>query len=47
MSHLLTSTVLTVLKNDLPRMIGDEVDLLLILEVEFLLEIPMMIGLRF
>jgi hypothetical protein len=28
--------VLTVLRNDLPRMRGDEVDLLLILEVEFL-----------
>jgi hypothetical protein len=28
-----------VLRNDLPRMSGDEVDLLSILEVEFLLEI--------
>jgi hypothetical protein len=29
----------TVLRNDLPRISGDEVDLLSILEVEFLLEI--------
>jgi hypothetical protein len=37
----------TVLRNDLPRMSGDEVNFLSILEVEFLLEIPMMFGLRF
>jgi hypothetical protein len=37
----------TILKNDLPRMSGDEVDLLSILEVEFLLEIPTMFGLAF
>jgi hypothetical protein len=36
-----------VLRNDLPRMSGDEVDLLWILEVEFLLEILTMFGLRF
>jgi hypothetical protein len=35
----------TILRNDLPRMSGDEVDLLL--EVEFLLEIPTLFGLRF
>jgi hypothetical protein len=46
-SHLPTSIALTVLRNDLPRMSGDEVDLLLILEVEFVLEILMMFGLRF
>jgi hypothetical protein len=33
----------TILRNDLPRMSGDEVDLLL--EVEFFLEIPMLFGL--
>jgi hypothetical protein len=46
-SHLPTLIALTVLRNDLPRMSGDEVDLLSILEVEFLLEIPTMFGLRF
>jgi hypothetical protein len=46
-SHLPTSITPTVLRNDLPRMSGDEVDLLSILEVEFLLEIPTMFGLRF
>jgi hypothetical protein len=46
-SHLPTSIAPTVLRNDLPRMTGDEVDLLLILEVEFLLEIPTMFGLCF
>jgi hypothetical protein len=46
-SHLPTSIVLAVLRNDLPRMSGDEVDLLSILEVDFLLEIPTMFGLRF
>jgi hypothetical protein len=46
-SPLPTLIVPTVLRNDLPRMSGDEVDLLSILEVEFLLEIPMMFGLRF
>jgi hypothetical protein len=38
---------LTILRNDLPMMSGDEVDLLSILKVEFLLEIPMMFELRF
>jgi hypothetical protein len=42
-----TSIVPTVLRNDLPSMSGDEVDLLSILEVEFLLEILTMFGLRF
>jgi hypothetical protein len=37
----------TVLRNDLLRMSGDDVDLLSILEVEFLLEILTMFGLRF
>jgi hypothetical protein len=46
-SHLPTSIALTVLRNDLPRMTGDEVDLLSILEVVFLLEIPTMFGLYF
>jgi hypothetical protein len=36
-----------VLRNDLPRMSGDEVDLLSILEVEFLSEISTMFDLRF
>jgi hypothetical protein len=38
-SPLPTSIVPTVLRNDLPRMSGNEVDLFSILEVEFLLEI--------
>jgi hypothetical protein len=42
-----TLIVPTVLRNDLPRMSGDEVDLLSILDVEFLLEILTMFGLRF
>jgi hypothetical protein len=46
-SPLLMSIAQTILRNDLPRMSGDEVDLLSILEVEFLLEIPTMFGLRF
>jgi hypothetical protein len=46
-SHLLTSIAPTVLRNDLLRMSGDEVDLLSIMEVEFLLEIPSLFGLRF
>jgi hypothetical protein len=46
-SPLPTSIVLTVLRNDLPRMSGDQVDLLSSLEVEFLLEIPTIFGLRF
>jgi hypothetical protein len=46
-SPLPTSIVPMVLRNDLPRMSGDEVDLLLILEVKFLLEIPAMFGLHF
>jgi hypothetical protein len=37
----------TILRNDLARMSGDEVDLLSIFEVEFLLEIPMLFDLRF
>jgi hypothetical protein len=41
------SIVLTVLRNDLLRMSVDEVDLITILEVEFLLEIPTMFDLRF
>jgi hypothetical protein len=40
-SLLLTFIAPMVLRNDLPRMSGDEVDLLLILEI------PMMFGLRF
>jgi hypothetical protein len=44
-SHFLTSIAPMVLRNDLPRMSEDEVDLLSILEVEFLLEIPTMFGL--
>jgi hypothetical protein len=35
----------TILRNDLPRMSGDEVDLLSIFEVEFFLEIPTLFGL--
>jgi hypothetical protein len=46
-SLLPTSIVPTVLRNDLTRMSGDEVDVLLILEVELLLEIPTMFGLHF
>jgi hypothetical protein len=46
-SHLLTSIAPTVLRNDHPRMSSDEVDLLSILEVELLLEIPTMFSLRF
>jgi hypothetical protein len=46
-SHLPTSIAPTALRNDLPKMSGDKVDLLLILEVEFLLEIPTPFGLRF
>jgi hypothetical protein len=37
----------TILRNDLPRMSGDEVDLLSILEVDFLLENPTLFGLCF
>jgi hypothetical protein len=37
----------TILRNDLPRMSGDDVDLLSILEVEFLLEIPTLFELCF
>jgi hypothetical protein len=46
-SPLPTSIAPMVLRSNLPRMSGDEVDLLSILEVEFLLEISMMLGLRF
>jgi hypothetical protein len=45
-SHLLM-LILTVSRNDLPRISGDEVDLLSILEMEFLLEIPTMFDLHF
>jgi hypothetical protein len=37
----------TILTNNLPVISGDEVDLLSILEVEFLLEMPTLFGLRF
>jgi hypothetical protein len=43
----LPMSIPTVMRNDLPRMSGDEVDFLFILEVEFLLEIPTLFGLRF
>jgi hypothetical protein len=46
-SPLPTSIAPTVLRNNLPRMSGNEIDLLSILEVEFLLEIPTMFGLHF
>jgi hypothetical protein len=46
-SPLPMSIAPTILRNDLFRMSGDEVDLLSILEVKFLLEIPTMFGLRF
>jgi hypothetical protein len=46
-SPLPTSIVPTVLRNDLPMMSGDELDLLSSLEVEFLLEIATLFGLRF
>jgi hypothetical protein len=42
-----TSILPTILRNDLPRMSGDGVDLLSILKVEFLLEILIIFGLRF
>jgi hypothetical protein len=45
-SHL-PMLILTVSRNDLPRISGDEVDLLSILEMEFLLEIPTMFDLHF
>jgi hypothetical protein len=46
-SPLPTLIVPMVLRNDLPRMSGDEIDLLPILEVEFLLEILTMFSLCF
>jgi hypothetical protein len=46
-SPLPMSIALTILTNNLPVMSGDEVDLLSILEVEFLLEMPTLFGLRF
>jgi hypothetical protein len=46
-SPLPTLIVPKILRNDLPRMSGDEVDLLSILEVEFLLEVPSLFGLHF
>jgi hypothetical protein len=46
-SPLPMSIAPTILRNDLPRMSGNEVDLLSILEVEFLLGIPMLFGLHF
>jgi hypothetical protein len=45
-SHL-PMLIPTVLRNNLPTINGDEVDLLSILEVEFLLDISMLFGLRF
>jgi hypothetical protein len=50
MSNLISSlptSIPMVLRNNFLRMGGDEVDLLSILDVEFLLEIPTMFGLRF
>jgi hypothetical protein len=47
MTSPLPMSIPTILRNDLPRMRGDEVDLLSILKVEFLLEISTMFGLRF
>jgi hypothetical protein len=46
-SPLLMLIAPKILRNDLPRMSGDEVDLLSILEVEFLLEISTIFGVRF
>jgi hypothetical protein len=46
-SPLPTSIAPTSLRNDLPRMSGNEVDLLSILEIEFLLEIPTIFDLCF
>jgi hypothetical protein len=46
-SLLPTLIDLTILMNDLPRMSGDEVDLLSILGMEFLLETTTLFGLRF
>jgi hypothetical protein len=46
-SPLPMSIAPTILRNDLPRMSGDEVDLFSILEVEFLLEILTLFDLRF
>jgi hypothetical protein len=46
-SPLPMSIAPTILRNDLLGMSGNEVDLLLILEVEFLLEISTPFGLRF
>jgi hypothetical protein len=37
----------TILRNDLPRISGDEVDLLSIFEVVFLLENPTLFSLHF
>jgi hypothetical protein len=46
-SPLLMLIAPKILRIDLPRMSGDEVDLLSILEVEFLLEISTIFGVRF
>jgi hypothetical protein len=37
----------TILRNNLPRISGDEIDLLSILEVDFLLENPTLFSLHF
>jgi hypothetical protein len=46
-SPLPMSIAQTILRNVPPRMSGDEVDLLSILELEFLLEIPTLFNLCF
>jgi hypothetical protein len=43
----LPMSIPTIMRNDLPRMSGDDVDFLSILEVVFLLEIPTLFGLSF
>jgi hypothetical protein len=45
-SLLSMSIASTILRNDLPRMCDDEVDLFSIMEMEFLLEIPTLSGPR-
>jgi hypothetical protein len=47
LSFPLQMSIPTIMRNDLPRMSGDDVDFLSILEVEFLLEIPTLFDLRF
>jgi hypothetical protein len=46
-SPLPMSIASTILRNDLPKMSGNKVDLLSTLEVESVLEIPTMFGFRF